>query len=83
MSNAPILSVAAEPLLRAPAFGYHCPMLDFVITENRPFFSVVMPLYNKVEHLREAIDSVLSQSFANFELIVVDDASTDGGAEAV
>ena len=42
-----------------------------------PEISVVMPMYNVEAYLREAVDSLLGQSFENFELIVVDDASTD------
>lgn len=51
-----------------------------------PAVSVVLPAYNREGSIRLAIDSVLRQSFADFELIVVDDASTDGtraAAEAV
>lgn len=43
-----------------------------------PLFSVVIPAYNRREMLVRAIESVLSQDFADFELIVVDDGSTDG-----
>lgn len=42
-----------------------------------PFFSVLMPVYNSEKFLRRAIDSVLNQSFRDFELILVDDCSTD------
>jgi len=42
-----------------------------------PFFSVIIPTYNRREFLKKAVDSVLSQTFKNFELIIVDDGSTD------
>jgi glycosyltransferase involved in cell wall biosynthesis len=48
-----------------------------------PFFTVIIPTYNREELLREAIGSVLSQTFADFELIVVDDHSTDHTRHAV
>ena len=42
-----------------------------------PFFSVVIPTYNRAELLRGALGSVLRQEFKDFEVIVVDDGSTD------
>jgi len=41
------------------------------------FITVVIPTYNRVTFLKDAIDSVLAQTFLDFELIVVDDGSTD------
>jgi len=44
-------------------------------------FSVIIPVHNKLPHLERSIYSVLNQSFRNFELLLIDDASTDGSSE--
>jgi glycosyltransferase involved in cell wall biosynthesis len=44
---------------------------------NTPFFTVVIPTHNRAELLGEATQSVLTQTFQNFELLVIDDHSTD------
>ena len=48
-----------------------------------PKFSIIIPAYNGAEHLGEAIQSVLNQTYQDFELIVVDDVSTDNTSEVV
>lgn len=50
------------------------------MTERAPI-SVVIPAYNSEDYLRDAIESVLTQSLPVFEIIVVDDGSTDDTSE--
>jgi hypothetical protein len=45
-----------------------------------PRVTVLMTVFNGERHLREAVDSVLGQSFRDFELLIIDDGSTDGTA---
>ena len=47
------------------------------------YFSIVIPLYNKFEYIQKTIDSVLSQTYPYFEVIVVDDGSTDGSSSII
>ena len=56
-------------------------MPEFHRAMGQPQVSVVIPVWNGERYLREAIASIIAQSFRDFELIVVDDGSTDGSAE--
>ena len=44
---------------------------------SRPELSVLLPVYNGASYLREAIESILGQTYTDFELIIIDDGSTD------
>lgn len=48
-----------------------------------PIISVIMPVYNGERFLREAIDSILNQTFSDFEFIIINDGSTDGTLEII
>lgn len=58
-------------------------MLENNKNTNEPLFSVIIPLYNKAPYIKRTLDSVLSQTIDNFEIVVVGGNSDDGGEDIV
>ncbi len=50
---------------------------------SMPFFSVIVPVYNKAPHVNRSIASVLRQTFTQYELIIINDASTDSSLDEI
>ena len=48
---------------------------------EKPLISIIIPVYNVKEQLTECVNSILEQSYEQYELILVDDGSTDGSSE--
>src|SRR5688500_7201655 len=51
--------------------------VDRMISRGIPRVSVIVPAFNQARYLPETVDSVLRQSFKDFEVIIIDDGSTD------
>lgn len=51
--------------------------------KREPFISILMPVYNCASYLREGIDSILKQTYTNFELLLINDGSTDNSKEII
>lgn len=54
-----------------------------MVVAKQPLITVVMPNYNGRSFVEQAIDSVLCQTYPNFELLVVDDCSTDDSLQLI
>lgn len=53
------------------------------MTENNPLVSIVMAAYNEEKYIREAIESILNQTYPHFEFIIINDGSTDKTEEVI
>ena len=51
--------------------------------KRKPYFSIIMPIHNTRHYVSESVGSILGQAMGDFELILVDDASTDGSLEII
>ena len=51
--------------------------------ENKYYFSIIIPTYNVESYIRECLDSVVSQTFTDFELLIIDDGSSDKTVDVV
>ncbi len=56
---------------------------DFRINQEDPLISIILPLYNGKHLVGKCLDSVVSQTYTHWELIIVDDGSTDGGSDYI
>jgi glycosyltransferase involved in cell wall biosynthesis len=55
-------------------------MVNSEVKDMYPLVSVAIPVYNGANYVRDAIDSVLAQTYPNFEVLVINDGSRDGGS---
>ena len=52
-------------------------------TKNKPLVSVIIPMYNAAQFIPQTLESLLNQTMTDFEVVVVDDCSTDNSVEVV
>lgn len=54
---------------------------DNIVSKAEPYFSVIITMYNSQDTIKRALESVASQYYKNFEIVLIDDASKDGSYE--
>src|SRR3954462_14387378 len=57
--------------------------MEVQINSHSPFFSVIIPVYNAEKFISECLQSLLSQDFQNWEVVMVDDCSSDGSIKLI
>ena len=53
------------------------------MSEKKPLVSILMAVYNGEKYMREAIESMLNQTYTNFEFLIINDGSTDTTEEII
>lgn len=53
------------------------------MSKNKPYFSVVIPTFNRARYIKRAVQSIIGQTFLDYEIIVVDDDSTDNTSDVI
>lgn len=51
--------------------------LRYMLINDSPLISIIVPVYNSEKTLKRCVDSILEQTFSNWELLIIDDGSTD------
>ena len=64
-------------------YQYEIELLKNQTYDDQPLVSIIIPNYNKEKYLRKCIDSVLNQTYTNYEVIIVDDGSTDASVKII
>src|ERR1700752_2745774 len=57
--------------------------MDKTVSNDKPLVSVVMSVYNGASYLKEAIQSILNQTYSHFEFLIINDGSTDNSLEII
>ena len=57
--------------------------MDNIKKKNTPLVSVILPNYNNDKYLDKSINSVIAQTFINWELFIIDDASSDNSLKII
>ena len=67
---------------RTAGFAENIPQVaDFRTQKENPLISIILPLYNGKAFIDRTLKSIIAQTYTNWELCIIDDGSTDGGAE--